>query len=43
MMKTSMVLFAEFVNIPQQRAPHSTQEVFGHKNIPELEGSYREM
>ena len=37
-----MVLFAEFVNRPQQRAPHGTQEVFGHKNVPELEESYRE-
>ena len=32
MMKTSMVLFAEFVNRPQQRAPHSIQEVFGSQN-----------
>ena len=33
MMKTSMVLFAEFVNRPKQRAPHSTQEVFGSQKF----------
>ena len=32
MMKTSMVLFAEFVNRPEQRASHITQEVFGSQN-----------
>ena len=40
MMKISMVLFAEFVNRPQQRAPHITQKVFGSQTIPELEESY---
>ena len=32
MMKASMVLFAVFVNRPQHRVPHSTQEVFGSQN-----------
>ena len=28
--------FAECVNRPQQRAPHSTQGMLGHKTVPEL-------
>ena len=40
MMKTSMVLFSEFVNKPQKRAPR--RRTLCHKTVPEVEESYRE-